>query len=337
MLTVTKRDSYLDGIKFMLIVLVIFVHSLESNLSPGKNEFAIYHFNVLFLMPFFIMLSGMFLKNLDLAKIKKSSLKIFESYVVFQLIHVAFNIFLYRKIPSIIDVVVYQEWTLWFLVSLICWKFMLYFSIKYIKNKMVILVGSIILSLTIGFVNIDGDVFSIYRTIGNFPFFVIGYMMPHKRVVEIYSNKNYTYLLVPLFFLAVCFLPIIKDYEFFRFILYKNYPYASTPAPNYLDFWANVFSFVAGISISYSILKFFPSVKAFEKMGSQTLFFYLYHPVVLRVLDPILFSKNKLGFEPTPFMIVVIFVLTVGVIYLFSRFKFFHLVLNPVSRRKEFI
>lgn len=332
-----KRDSYIDGIKFLLIILVISVHALESNPTPGTSELAIYHFEVSFLMPFFIMLSGLFFRNLDIRKIRKSSLKILESYLVFQFIHIAFNIFLYRKLPGIIDVIIYQEWTLWFLISLISWKFMLYYAVKLIKNKTVILIGSVILSLTIGFLNVDGDVFSIYRTIGHFPFFLIGYLMNLDRVVRIYSHKNYLYILLPVLFLGIFFLPFVENYEFFRYILYRNYPYASTPAPNYLDFAVNVFSYVAGLTVSFSILKFFPSVKIFEKLGVQTLFFYLYHPVVLRILDPILFSENKLGYEPTPWMLFVIFALTVGVVYIFSRFKFFHLMLNPVSRSREII
>ena len=188
---------------------MISVHALESNPTSGTSELAIYHFEVSFLMPFFIMLSGLFFKNLDLHKIRKSSLKILESYLVFQFIHIAFNIFLYRKLPGIIDVIIYQEWTLWFLVSLICWKFMLYYAVKLIKNKTVILIGSVILSLTIGFLNVDGDVFSIYRTIGHFPFFLIGYLMNLDRVVRIYSHKNYLYILLPVLFLGIFFLPFV--------------------------------------------------------------------------------------------------------------------------------
>ena len=71
--SLVKRDNWLDGLKFVLITLVIFGHSkhfleVDYSLRSVKVVRFLIHVVFYFHMPLFIMLSGYFSKKTDTNK-----------------------------------------------------------------------------------------------------------------------------------------------------------------------------------------------------------------------------------------------------------------------------
>ena len=84
---IKKRDPYWDAMKFVLIALVVYVHTLEAYIPEWSFNRAMYNFNIMFHMPIFIFISGRFSHIHDRKRYKNSFMKLFETYIVFQLIH----------------------------------------------------------------------------------------------------------------------------------------------------------------------------------------------------------------------------------------------------------
>lgn len=121
-----KRDVYFDSLKFVLIALVVIGHVIERN-RESPFCLALYNTIYLFHMPLFVFVSGYFSKKYsDNKKTLKTLLLLIESLLVFQLLH---------KLPSLINgkesvlsVIVFPAWTIWYLYSLIAWKIIVYIT-----------------------------------------------------------------------------------------------------------------------------------------------------------------------------------------------------------------
>ncbi len=59
-----KRDSFFDNAKFILIVLVVFGHMIETFIEDNVTVYAIYKVIYSFHMPAFILVSGFFTKGI---------------------------------------------------------------------------------------------------------------------------------------------------------------------------------------------------------------------------------------------------------------------------------
>lgn len=167
-----ERNILMDNLKGFLMICVVLGHFCEQyNLSHPNLDYAIF-FIYLFHMPCFIYISGYFSKNYSF----KKNFKLIYQYVVFGLIYVL----IVNRFP---DVHLKFEistalWSLWYLLSLFYWRTITHF-IKTQKVALVIII-SFICAIFVGCFKDIGNYFSIARTIGFFPFFLLGY----------YSNKD---------------------------------------------------------------------------------------------------------------------------------------------------
>ena len=123
-----KRDPYWDTLKFILIFCVVLVHCLGGYKPAGGMNLALYNFLLTFLMPTFIFVSGMFSQIKDRKKYKRGILRIFETYAVFQLIRAVPPMLISGKVTimSVASVIGGPRVTLWYLMSLIFWRLMVY-------------------------------------------------------------------------------------------------------------------------------------------------------------------------------------------------------------------
>lgn len=122
-----KRDGTFDALKFLLICSVIVGHAIE---PAGFLYSIIYSFH----MPLFVLLSGYLSKNQNLSKINKQAISLVETYLVMALI-IGFVLGVgFRMVVS-------PSLSCWYLLSLICWRYMLYFLVEVLKfneNKVLI-------------------------------------------------------------------------------------------------------------------------------------------------------------------------------------------------------
>lgn len=325
-----NRNYFIDNLKFFLIILVIFGHCI----APLKSNFIVgifYNFIYTFHMPFFIIISGFFSKDLNPEKIKKFTRKIFETYMVFQIAQVSLKYLIGGPLPGLKSFLFFPQWTLWFLLSIVSWKILLYLYVKCFKNNKTILIISVLCSCFIGFFDFNGAFLSISRTIAFFPFFFTGYLLSKEKLAEIRYSKNYGYLIIPVVVVLFYFIPFIRNYDSFVYLLLRNKSYYITAEPKVLDFFLNAMTILFAFALSFSIFKFFPSIKSFEKLGSETLFFYLYHGLLVILLRAFFRGSNYLNLPVSLFSELSIFVLTMVLLLVMRKFKLFHFMLNPIS------
>lgn len=178
----TQRDPFFDNVKILLMLLVVLGHVLP--ISSGKLSLATYEWIFSFHMPLFVFISGYFTKTGNNEKFVQGILKLGETYVVFTLIHVSISLFILGKGVNFINVLLVPRWTLWYLLSLIWWRLILYitpFSIR--NNHLLLVVISVVLCLVMGWVPI-GPIFSFHRTFSFLPFFVLGYVAAQTGTIN---------------------------------------------------------------------------------------------------------------------------------------------------------
>ena len=162
-----KRDLYFDSMKFVLITFVIIGHTLESFGSIETNRLALttYFSIYTFHMPLFVFISGYFTSNNRL-KTFESIIRILLIFIVFQFIRL-----LLSGEWSFANIII-PQWTLWYLLSLLFWKFgvlLLPSQLSKVKTAVVIFF-SFLLSFFANFIPLELEL-SFQRTFNFFPFF----------------------------------------------------------------------------------------------------------------------------------------------------------------------
>ena len=179
---INKRSPFFDNVKILLILLVVLGHIVTS--SHGKICSASVKWIFSFHMPLFIFISGYFTKIVSRDKFVSGILKFVETYIVFTLIHVCISYYLLEKEINIKSVLLVPQRTLWYLLSLIWWRILLYITPSSIRdNHLKLIVLSIALCLIMGWVPI-GPIFSFHRTFSFLPFFVFGYVAAQTDTIN---------------------------------------------------------------------------------------------------------------------------------------------------------
>lgn len=132
-----KRLQYLDTIKFLMIMLMVFCHCLStypSLYNPNVIGKIVYDFVYLFHMPMFVLLCGYFFKrNKDKLINYASCVDGLLLYILFQLLWVVL-----RRDFSI-ESILNPRPTLWFLLCLPLWKFFATMTRKIPMNLLLVM------------------------------------------------------------------------------------------------------------------------------------------------------------------------------------------------------
>lgn len=185
----TTRDNTLDGIKFILICLVIIGHSLEPTRYTSNVTGWIYTPIYLVHMPLFVLISGYFSKDLTWDKIRRGAIKLIETYLLSSLI---VFVFINRSLTEFLC----PSQANWYLLALVFWRFMIYMSSKLDLTGGKLLIGSSAISLIAFTIPISNGLqyFAIERVLQFFPFFVIGYLLTESDVCNLRAYR-YKYIL----------------------------------------------------------------------------------------------------------------------------------------------
>lgn len=127
---ISERDGRVDGIKWLLIVLVTIGHAIEPALSnPTANK--LYSLIYLFHMPLFIYISGYFVSVSNAKKIVVKGVLVLETFLVLMIPH----FLCYKSFYVFLN----PENSGWYLVSLFLW-YVIAYTLKHGK----ILSGSVV-------------------------------------------------------------------------------------------------------------------------------------------------------------------------------------------------
>lgn len=184
------RDLRLDGLKYFLICLVVLMHCAQGGRYENPVSTAIYSTIYGFHMPLFVLLSGYFFHSTSFGQVNKSNLKILEPLLVYHLFSLRYL--------SPIYWLTFEPDPLWYLVSLICWRYLAVFSFFIFERaicckvqcKIVCLIFSLLLSLmAFVMINKNETVLSIMRTFQFFPFFMMGVLL-NEETIYIFKKSS---------------------------------------------------------------------------------------------------------------------------------------------------
>lgn len=325
-----KRDPYWDSLKFVLICIVVLVHSLGSYKPAGGVNQALYNLLVLFIMPTFTFVSGMFSQINDRQKYKKGILRIFETYVVFQLIRGVTPILVSSDVTlvCIASVITNPRYTLWYLLSLVTWRLMVYLMPEnLLREKPVQLITvCFLISLLGGFMPV-AESFSLQPTMTFLPFFFMGY---YAKNIDVKKSIARVHPLLATGVLLSAFLIIFFIFNFnFNVVLLGNrsYWHHDVFSPFLLCLCRLVF-LVSAILLGIMLMRLVMKRLLFPELGKITLFIYIYHSFLIEIVR---FAIRNNYLPQNEWICYVIAVVITGVLICLSKVKFFNILLNPVS------
>lgn len=200
-----ERNYQIENLKYILIFCVVFGHLLEF-MGGGYNLYKIiYSFH----MPIFIFING-WLAPQEYAS-KRIIFKLIYPYGFFQIVYQLFVAYVINEGKEEFSVQFGMPcWLLWYLLTLIFY----YLFIPMIvtesrKYARVILGGTILLAIVIGFDNSVGYYMSLSRTFVFLPFFVCGYYVGHgvfriNDVIQSVKRKKIVKLIAIILIFIIC-------------------------------------------------------------------------------------------------------------------------------------
>lgn len=319
-----KRDVYFDSLKFFLIFTVVYGHVLTIDYEVGSVNRAIRNFIYLFHMPLFIFISGRFSQIRDRKKYGGGILRLFETYVVFQIIHIFSRYFMHKGNFELEHMLVIPEMAMWYLLCLIYWRLMvLYILPKPIndgkKVEVYIILLSFIISLFAGFVPLSREL-SFQRAFAFLPFFIMGY---YSASVDI--KKRLTIL--PFW---SCLLVIIAIFTIFcsYFKGSYNFLYYAFPYNDAYDLWMRMVCICSAVFCSLLIMRLVIPLYRVASWGKCTLFIYMYHLFLEAVLKIVIVK----GFLPTGIIPIFIYSVAITMFLIWAyRFDVLNVIMNPIS------
>lgn len=333
-----KRDYQLDNIKGIMIILVIFWHTITHLYMGGVTEplmrylyCAIYTFH----MPVFIFIAGCFSKRIvdyD-TYTRKAITTCLLPYLVFSIFYgmlaAAFN----HKFANALNVLM-PRWTMWFLLSLFFWKIMVE---PFVKIRWPFIV-SIFLSLYAGLFDSVGVFLALGKTFGFFPYFLAGYSFTSDSIGRV-RKFNYKIIATIAFVFAMVIIGIAmsRNVAIGTFLMKESYVFlGQTFAEGVL---LRSMSILLGFVCIYFFLCVIPNKKCmFSTFGMYSLTIYLAHSGVISVFERIL----KVKFNNPHYFIIFAFLFSLAVCFVFGNKRIHRLyrdgmevITNFIMKKKE--
>ena len=208
---------------------------------------------------------------------------------------------------------------LWYLMCLIYWRIMLYYTPKWLLNRPALnLAIALLISILCGLSHLY-NFFAIQRGLNFYFFFLLGYYFKQGVVNTKWWNFNVLHIAV-----AVILLPII-------FWLFPRCGYIMNGADHYtlVDIPQKVMILSCSLAMCLLVFNKMPEVKMLTHIGKDSLFYYLYHIHIIRLcLGPLLREYSM----PRTLPFVILYTLAIlGIVYLMSKIKFFRWLLQPIK------
>lgn len=317
-----ERIGSLDTTKFVLIALVILGHIFEHYMDRDSLMLIGFDFIFTFAMPSFILISGFF-TNLD--NPLKGIKRLLETYVIFQFLHAIVDLDF-----NIIKFLLFPKWTMWYLLSLVWWKVLLYFYLRTTNRIPLLLFLSVLSSVLVPFVNVPVYLLAFERTISLFPFFVLGTLF---RNFDIISFKKLKVQIISCCMMLGLLLILFSYPMELRWLINWNTLYVNMPIPVSYAVLIRLFAICFCSVLSICVISLIPEGKIFiQAEGKNSLFYYMWHSILLtlfyKVVDNIVFINS------VP-ICIIIWVTMIAVLFFMRQIKLFSCLLTPYTIYKK--
>ena len=274
-----NRDLKFDGIKFIMIFLVVLGHLGYNDYGLGINR-VIYSFH----MPVFIFLSGYFTsQNTNREKQIKWLKQTLLIYLFAQITHFAFEIGI-EGAKSLLKheafnmsvftwrVLISPRLALWYLICLMYWRVAVWRVFTKVSD-IKLLSFSCVLALGSGIIPIDHD-FAFQRAFAFFPFFVLGMTFRKHGLMTKLSKIPYSFALIGLFVGLV----IARYFPTYM----PKFHYGSLHDPIWRIIQSGLGLYLCLLVIRVLQIDF---IERFAKYGVYTLWIYIGHTYLIKIGD----------------------------------------------------
>ena len=328
--TTHQRDFLFDNIKGLLLILVIFGHSLES-IIYRSNGIAKYIYTAIYIfhMPVFVFISGYFSKKHNMKRI----ISLLITYIFWQEFIYPFSLSLItiNNFDSIYRPVYYPQPSYWYLLALIIWRVL----IPYLNKIKYIVPISILVSLIFGFLQLDFNLqyFTLGRLFVFFPFFLLGYKCSKETILKWRTDKHKisnSIIFISIIALTTLLLYSIKEFgvnpERPNRILMPHYYYYQCYNNITLSFVIKTLLFIVQLISIPLIFKIVSSKPSFlSNIGRYSLSIYLPHMILLHGIN-INFVKG-LTFTDANLFTITYFLAVLTYCFILSR--------KPIAEKLE--
>ena len=307
----SARIPVFDNIKFFLIVLVIYAHLSNIHCEvPSSLYKIIYSFH----MPLFVFVSGYFTKkNDEMSKFWKINYNFLLLFFIFSIIAACVNVGIYHKPPF--KSVFVPHFALWYLLCMVYWRITVRFiSNEFIQSRWFVLI-TFAISILPSLVYLN--YFSIARFFCFFPYFLLGYLCNKYSFLLRLDNLSTTKKITVV---ACGILSCLVAVKIPSGIYWGHEP-LTYPVVKIIAFKFIAWS-VALINFA-TIYIIMPKTKG-VKEGRYTLFYYLFHTVLLFPVFDIVAKHIPNNIYTT----VAILICIVAILYLLRRVKILTKLIN---------
>jgi fucose 4-O-acetylase-like acetyltransferase len=280
------RIPFWDNARFGTIVLVVIGHAIQRQTSDSNNALTLYLLIYAFHMPAFAIISGYFSKATPpgTRQMRKVVTDILIPYLIMQ--------FIWSGVQWIVEGdpglnLTEPHWTLWFLLALAVFRV----ALPYIVMLRWPMLWVVIASIGVGYaLNVDST-FSLSRTIGILPFFLLGWYLRQWKVIDWWSARRWPTVWAlrvgAIAVFATWLWVIIANIEFFRsvhlqgwFFYDEGYRALGDTEP-----WAGLIRFglmLLAVVLCAAFYLLVPRRETiFTVFGQATMYIYLLHSFVL--------------------------------------------------------
>lgn len=315
-----QRDHRIDSLKGLLIILVILGHVIIEIDNINVINHAVMGGIYVFHMPLFILISGYLTRphhELSQRQLWKGVGNLLVTIVIFQVLSML------RHLPQGKDPIAmlleFPYGILWYLMSLIYWRLIIYYTPQWLlKRPVAYLSLAFLLSILSGLTHL-GNFLAIQRTLNFYPFFLLGYYYKQGAISDRWW-KNY-----PLHAaVALIMLPLILWlYPHCGNVLNGADHYTLSGIPQ------KVLTLITSTATSLLVFNMVGDFKWLRPIGKDSLFYYLYHIYLLMIIVAPTVERYNLP-HSLPFMLLYTAII-LGTLLLMHKVKFFRWLTNPLK------
>ena len=314
------RDTRIDTLKGMLIILVVMGHVITRLDNVNLINHAVMGLIYIFHMPLFILISGYVTKHPSQQQPRDmwhGVWNIFVPLAVFQMLLSA-RVQIYGG-NFFVAMKGFPIGILWYLLSLICWRVMLYYTPRRLLHRPWLYLGiALVASMLCGLTHL-GTFLSIQRTLNFYLFFLMGFYYRQGMINYAWWHNNRLHIAI-----AVILLPLI-------FWLYPRcgkvlngagfYPVTEIPQ--------KVIILICSTAMSLLVFNLAPDVKWLRPIGKDSLFYFLYHYYIIRMLiSPVV---EHYGLPCSLPFILIYTAIIMGILLLMHKVKFLRWLTRPIN------
>ena len=314
-----KRDKRIDTLRGGVILLVVLGHILGmvGTEDDVVNDW-VWKFIATFWMPLFIFITGWLTNKKRIDAFFSGINSLLKPLLLFQMISLFFMWLTGRTLT--IRSLIIPHFALWFLLSLVYWRFIIQFiPLKLLEKKYVLIGVAIILSVCCGLMPM-GKILSVQRTFHFFVFFIFGYYIGHGHLKAQLWNNRISYIIIASIILLIC-LGMYPSNS--RDLLNGSIHYQIRDLPS------KAFLLLCSFSLSLSVFYVAKTNCFFEYFGKNSMTYYLYHGLLVEfVLLPIVQKYNL----PTSFpYICLYFFIIILIVFYISKINLFVWLTKPTT------